>query len=380
MCLLMTKPSLPPPRLIQSHDELIALVGQLEQQDRVAVDTESNSLYAYQEQVCLIQFSIPGQDVLLDPLAVGDLTPLAPVFSSSKIEKILHAAEYDVMCLKRDFGFEFDALFDTYHAARILGWRKPGLGHILEDVFDVKLNKRYQRANWGKRPLDSDMLDYARFDTHYLIQLSDRLTDELKSGGHWMEAQEIFTLLNQTPAAAPNYGPEGFWALGNARRLDGRRTAILRELYLWRDEEASRRDRPPFKVMGDKSLLAVMDANPVSMKQVEGIDGLSQRQAHRYGQAILEAVARGRHAPAPRRPRGNRVDQATRDRYDHLRTWRKLAARKRGVESDVVLPRDFLWEIARRNPSTLGTLHEVLAQLPWRFETYGQSILDVLQS
>jgi ribonuclease D len=303
---------------------------------------------------------------------------LAPIFSNPEIEKILHAAEYDVMCLKRDFGFSFDTLFDTYHAARILGWQKPGLGNILEDAFSVKINKRFQRANWGKRPLDPEMLDYARFDTHFLIPLRDRLAKELKAGGHWEEAQELFKLLNQTPAATPSYDPEGFWNVGNARRLDGNLTAILRELYLWREEEAARQDRPPFKIIGDKGLLAILEANPTSLDQVKAIDELSNRQAERYGPALLEASARGRHAQRPRKPKSHRVDQATRDRYDKLRKWRKEAAKRRGIESDVILPREFLWEIARRNPSSPEDLHEILAPLPWRLKTYADDILGVL--
>ncbi len=380
MSFLMTTPSLPPPNLIQTSAELMDLVQRLEATDLIAVDTESNSLFAYQERVCLIQFSIPGLDALVDPLAVADLSGLAPLFSNPRIEKVLHAAEYDVMCLKRDFGFEFDALFDTYHASRILGWKKPGLGNILEDVFSVKLNKRYQRANWGKRPLDPEMLDYARFDTHYLISLRDRLADDLQAGGHWEEAQELFKLLNQTPAATSSYDPMGFWSLSNAHHLDSKHAAILKELYLWREEEAARQDRPPFKVLGDKGLLAVLDANPVSIDQVKAIAGLSERQVQRYGQALLQAAARGRHAPKPRRVKTQRVDQATRDRYDRLRRWRKEAASRRGIESDVVLPRDFLWEIARHNPSSLDSLGELLAPLPWRFRTYGRAILDSLRS
>ncbi len=374
----MTTPSLPPPRLIQSSEELINLVRRLEACERIAVDTESNSLFAYQEQVCLIQFSIPGHDALLDPLAVDDLSSLAPIFSNPRIEKILHAAEYDVMCLKRDFGFEFDALFDTYHAARILGWKKPGLGNILEDAFDVKLNKRYQRANWGKRPLESEMLDYARFDTHYLIPLRDRLAEELQTGGHWEEAQELFKLLNQTPPATSSFDPQGFWSVGNAHRLDGKSAAVLRELYLWREEEAARQDRPPFKILGGKGLLAVLEANPVSLDQVEAIDKLTKHQVQRYGQALLEATARGRHAPTPRRAKTQRIDQATRDRYERLRKWRKETAKQREIESDVVLPRDYLWEIARKKPSTLPALREILAPLPWRFKTYGEAILETL--
>ena len=158
--------SLSKPVLITRPDALIQLANQLANEPILAVDTESNSLYAFQEQVCLIQFSTPQDDFLVDPLALDDLSPLAGLFADPKIEKIFHAAEYDLITLKRDYHFDFENLFDTMIAARILGWEKIGLGSILKSEFDVELNKRYQRANWGKRPIPSEMVNYARLDTH----------------------------------------------------------------------------------------------------------------------------------------------------------------------------------------------------------------------
>ncbi|MEM5773869.1 MAG: ribonuclease D, partial [Anaerolineaceae bacterium] len=135
----------------------------------VAVDTESNSLYAYQEQVCLIQFSTGDQDYLVDPLAIRDLSSLEPLFSSPHIEKIFHAAEYDIICLKRDFGFSFANIFDTMLAGRILKFDQIGLAAMLETEYGIVLDKRFQRANWAERPLSEEQKAYARLDTHYLI-------------------------------------------------------------------------------------------------------------------------------------------------------------------------------------------------------------------
>ena len=179
----MTATKLRTPVLITRFAELTDLVDHLTRQPVVAVDTESNSLYAYREQVCLIQFSTPREDYLVDPLAIRDLSLLGPLFADPKIEKIFHAAEYDLICLERDFEFRFANLFDTMMAARILGREELGLGALLEQEFGVVLDKRYQRANWGQRPLPADLLAYARLDTHYLIQLRQRLHDELSWQG-----------------------------------------------------------------------------------------------------------------------------------------------------------------------------------------------------
>ena len=171
----MTAETLPPPVWVDEHNKLDRTVEDLSMQARIAVDTESNSLHAYREQVCLIQFSTPNKDYVVDPLALEDLSQLAPIFASPKIEKIFHAAEYDLVCLRRDFEFEFDNIFDTMQAARILGYQYVGLDNILADKFDVKVDKRHQKANWGARPLTHAQLDYARMDTHYLIDLRNLL-------------------------------------------------------------------------------------------------------------------------------------------------------------------------------------------------------------
>jgi ribonuclease D len=162
-----------PPVFITHSAQLDTLLRQLRHHDSVAVDTESDSLYAYREKVCLIQLSIPGADFLIDPLASIDLRPLAPLMAEEKIQKVFHASEYDVMCLRRDFGFAFHNLFDTMWAARILGWKRVGLGDILQEQFNITLDKKWQRHNWGKRPIEPAALAYAQFDTHYLLSLRD---------------------------------------------------------------------------------------------------------------------------------------------------------------------------------------------------------------
>src|SRR5258707_4438061 len=159
--------TLPEPILVSTPTALRVLVDELQKQSLIAVDTESNSLYAYQERVCLIQISTLDHDWLVDPLALDDLSPLAPLFASTAIEKVFHAAEYDLMCMKRDFGFTFNNLFDTMLAARIIGLKAFGLGALLEQYFGVQADKRFQRADWSQRPIPIEQVRYAQQDTHY---------------------------------------------------------------------------------------------------------------------------------------------------------------------------------------------------------------------
>src|ERR1700752_597862 len=181
----MTDEILPPPVWVANQNSLTQMVAKLSAQPRIAVDTESNSLHAYRERVCLIQFSVPAIDFVVDPFVLKDLSALAPIFADHKIEKIFHAAEYDLICLRRDFGFQFANLFDTMQAARILGYSFVGLDNILLEKFNIKVDKKHQKANWGARPLTFQQIDYARQDTHYLFQLRDLLESQLREKERW---------------------------------------------------------------------------------------------------------------------------------------------------------------------------------------------------
>lgn len=372
---------LPPPVWVSTPSALRSLANELQSNSLVAVDTESNSLHAYRERVCLIQFSTAQNDFVVDPLAIKDLSPLAPLFANAQIEKIFHAAEYDLICLRRDYSWTFNAVFDTMVAARTLGWQQMGLASILESEYGVKLNKRHQRANWGKRPLTADQLSYARLDTHFLISLRNKLAAELKAKACWDEALEEFERLTHlNGAAASDFDPSSFWRVSGARLLTARQAAVLRELYVYREQVAMRLDRPPFKVMGEQTLLAMARQQPKSLQDLAAIAGMSDGQVRRHGAAVLQAVERGLSAPGQHPSAHEPRDEAVIERFDKLRRWRKQRAQERGVESDVIMPRDVLWELARRVPKTTDDLEHVAGFGPVRRKKYGEDILSVLHS
>ena len=363
----------PPPIWVATDSALQALITDLAKQPRIAVDTESNSLHAYREQVCLIQFSTPKTDYLVDPLALADLGLLALIFADPRIEKIFHAAEYDLICLRRDFGFTFANIFDTMQAERILGYEKVGLDSALEKFFGVTVNKRFQKADWGARPLARDLLEYARFDTHYLIPLRDQLKAELESNGRWVLAGEDFRRACRVNGehAEPVEAWERF---ANRRDLNLRELTILRELIAIREQIAARLDRPPFKVAGDNQLIAVARAVPKTKKELAGT-GLSERQLGRWGAEVLSAVGRGAEAPLVKRKQAQRLDDAVLRRLDALKAWRKKVAEQAGVESDIILPRPYLFSLAERGGCDLKS---ILESSPSRLEQYGAQILEVL--
>ncbi|HIQ05856.1 MAG TPA: hypothetical protein EYH31_09225, partial [Anaerolineae bacterium] len=297
----------------------------------------------------------------------------------------MHAAENDILALKRDFGFQFANVFDTLRATRILGWRQVGLAAILKNKFGVVLNKRMQRTNWGHRPLTPEQLAYARLDSHYLLPLRDILEAELRACGRWEEALEAFASLPDIEYEDKVFDPEGFWRIHGVRDLSPRELAVLRELYLWREREAQRLDRPPFKVAHNDVLLQLAVRQPRNRKELSRIEGLSPYQISRFGARLLAAVARGQQAPPPAPPErrthhaGDRPDEATLVRFDALRRWRRVRAERRGVDPDVIFTNDVLMAIARCAPRNGEELEACNNIGTWKRQEYGDEILRVLR-
>lgn len=364
-----------PAKWIGDQSALDSIIPALSAGPYLAADTESNSLFAYREQVCLIQFSTADTDYLIDAAAGLDLSCLGVIFKDPSVEKIFHAAEYDVLCLKRDYGFTFENIFDTMQAARILGSRQLALSKILADQFDIEPVRSFQKANWSKRPLTYEMKQYARLDTHYLIPLRGRLNEQLRRSGLRELAQEDFRRLcgvENNHIDAPLFTQiSGFY------HLSSQQLSVLDALCRYRDELAQKFNCPLFKVVGSRALYALAEASPTTNEMLEKIEDLSPRLARRYGEGIIAAVTRGLKAPPINLPRHKVPSRAYIKRLGDLKLWRKNKGKEMGVQSDIVLPRDILEEIAGKKPKNMPELKEVMEDVPWRFRHFSGEILQI---
>jgi len=367
------------PQLVDTARAFNALVEALATQPAIAIDTESDSLYRYFHKVCLIQISTRTADYLLDPLRVPDITALGGVLADASIEKVFHAAENDVLLLKRDFGFSFANIFDTMLAARILGWPRVGLAALLERHFDIHLDKRTQLTDWGRRPLTAAQLRYAAFDSHFLLPLRDLQEQELRARGRWREAQEVFADLPGIVYIERPFDPDGFWSSKGTRDLTPEELAVFRSLYLWRDREARARNCPPFKVMNDQMMLRLSREQPTSLHDLPS--GLQRHDG--AARDMLAAVSQGRDAPPPIPPRPvnngeHRPDPAAIALFDRLRAWRTARASARGVDPDVVMNNQALIAIARAAPANAEQLAAVNVLGAWKLEEYGADLLRIV--
>jgi ribonuclease D len=276
------------PTLVADRAGLERFLEALRAEPTVALDSESNSFHAYRERVCLLQISTRGADWVIDPLAV-DVRPLGEVLCDGR-ETVLHGADYDVRCLSREYGWRFPRLFDTMAAARRLGAHGLGLSALVEAHFGVRLSKAHQRSDWGRRPLTREQLAYAALDTHYLLPLRDRLAAEIDARGLGAAARTEFARIAGAEPRERVFDPDGWRRLRGARQLDPAGAAVLRALWLAREERARELDRPPFKVLAEPTLVELARRRPASPQALRTIPGVTESVLRRMGEAIASAL------------------------------------------------------------------------------------------
>lgn len=379
------------PILVDNQAGFAQMLAHLRMQPIIALDTESNSLYRYYPQVCLIQLTAyvdPRQpdstattDYLLDPLAIKNLSALGPLLSDPSTEVIMHAAENDIIILQRDFSFQFHHIFDTQLAARILGWPQVGLAAILQEHFGVTSDKNMQRTDWGQRPLNHKQITYAQLDTHFLPALRSRLTEQLQAAGRWEEAKEAFASLRQVTYHEP--ARRSFWQM-KQREVPQATTGVLEALWQWREAEAQRRDWPPFKVMTDAQLTQLAIHQPTDEDAFANVPGVGMKTAKQYGRQVIETILYGQQQPLPTPPETTLrpeqlVPKAVHSRYEALRHWRTAVAEKRGVQPDIVFNNSTLLAIAQMEPHSEEDLLTIPEIGPWKARTYGPAILATLR-
>ncbi len=367
------------------------MLKQLQGQHLIALDTESNSLFRYYPKVCLIQlttFEDPRNpdpnaviDYLIDPLALAHLQPLGELLQNPAVEIVMHAADNDILILQRDFDFEFQTVFDTQLAARILGWQQIGLAAMLQDHFGVVSDKRMQRTDWGRRPLTPQQIMYAQTDTHYLPALRAQMVEELKAAGRWEEAQEAFAMLRLIDYNEREPTQRSFWQMRQLRDVPQDSYGVLEALWQWREAEAQRRDRPPFKIATDQALVKLTLAQPEQLSDLATVGGMGQQQVKQYGKTLLKVIEAGQKQPIPEPPANDRSEQpekSVQNRYDTLRQWRTKTAERRGVAPEIVFSNSILMALAHRMPTSEAEMMEIPEIGPWKAKTYGKELLSVL--
>ena len=357
---------------IATDATLAELVREIATADRVALDTEADSLHCYREKLCLLQISVPAaiavagigdagceqgdsrinrdhrsrlqvHDFIVDPLAGVDLEPLRRALEPREI--VLHGADYDLRMLRRGLNFTAHRIFDTLIAARLLGIREFSLAALLKRYFGLELPKGSQKANWAKRPLPARMAEYAINDVRYLLPLAEKLEAELDriQRRDWLR-QSCERAIEQAAVARVRNQDE-LWRVSGAGSLHGRPAAVLRALWQWREREAEMADRPPFHILQNEKL--VNAAESFAAGSVPDYKHFSPRRRRAFREAARSALlAPESECPVLPRRFGTRRTADTVRRTEELRRRRDKSAEELGLEPSFIAPRSTLEAIA----------------------------------
>jgi len=377
--------------LIATSAQLGKLLEKIARVDRVAVDTEADSLHCYREKLCLLQISLPVREVVagigdagpewrgpnagrehrfglqrdyvVDPLADVDLEPLCAALERKEI--VLHGADFDLRLLRRGLNFSARRIFDTVIAARLLGIREFSLAALVKRYFGVELGKGSQKANWGRRPLSARMIEYAINDTHYLLPLADCLESQLRERDQLDWLRQSCQRAIEQAAVERVRDEDELWRIRGSASLRGQEVAVLRALWQWRENEAEAADRPPFHILQNHELLNA--ATSFVSGSMPDYKHFSSRRRQTFRQAARTAMRLPEPEwPVMRRRFGTRPGRETLRRAEELRRRRDRAAKELDLEPSFIAPRSTIETIATNETCATTLL------VPWQ-----QAALDL---
>ncbi len=364
---------------ISNTEQLSLLLPRLETADRIAIDTEADSLHHYFEKVCLLQVSVPGVNALIDPLVEFDLTPLLAILAEKQL--IIQGADYDLRMMKRDYDFKATRIFDSMLAAQILGYERFSYAALVEKHHGIVLSKHGQKADWSQRPLPEKLITYAAADTHYLLEVANCLEQELIEANrlHWLD--ECCTrLLDYVSDGMRAPDPERQWRVKGWHTLKpGKGWAFLRELWKWRESEAQRVDFPPFKVMRNELLIELAKWAQNGFRTAE----MPKLPRNIYGRRRREmdlALAFAREMPAEDWPRSLETPRRSLPPLDDqvmgdIKQVRDRFASELKIDPGFLLSTGNIAAITAAQPQNLGELKEVAALYQWQIDAMGNDIL-----
>mgnify|MGYP000686950579 CR=1 FL=1 len=364
--------------LLTTSGQVSDLARILFQERFIAIDTESNSRHRYPERVCLVQVATNSKVYLIDTLAVNDMKPIGEVLADETVVKVIQGAEYDIRCLDREWGFRVRNLFDTSIAARFAGMKQSGLSALIEALLGVHVPKeaRIQKSDWSHRPLSQEALNYAATDVWYLLNIHKELQGRLQTLARSPWVSEECARLEEIRYVAPD--PEtAFLSLKGSRRLGGQEKAILKRLFMLREAEARRRNRPPYYVLPHETLVHLA-SNPAA--DLAQLPSLRRQVDSRFGRLLRATLHRGLADPPISNSMRHSTQLATpaeKKRFQMLKKWRVDLGRQLFIDQALIWPMVSLERLAK-SPRTLGAELQSPEVRQWQCEQFATSLRDSL--
>ena len=370
-------------QLIETLLELENILDLFKKEKVIAVDLEADSMYHFKEKVCLIQMATPEINVVIDPLKIHDLSPLRSLFENPGIKKVFHGADYDVRSLYRDFKININNLFDTQIACMFLGISETGLEAAVKKWFNVRLDKKYQRKDWSKRPLSKDMIVYAAKDALYLLPLAKILEEKLRKLRRLSWVKEECRYLSRVRPASANNEPL-YLKFNGAGRLDSRSLATLEALLQYRKKIAKKKDKPLFKVIGNNSLMKLATTRPYHLTLMEKTKALSPRQIKIHGDSVIDIIKKTlkvpeRSLPVYPRKKALPIHPQIPKRIKAIKAFRDTVADELKIDPSLLFNKAALNAIAMKNPKDIKFFRDIKGVKNWQKNEFGEKIISILK-
>ncbi len=374
-------------KYVDTKEALVSATEALVASPWAAVDTEADSLHHYVEKLCLIQVSVAGADIVIDPLAGLDLRPFVEILAQKNL--ILHGADFDLRMLNRAGVCVPSEIFDTMIAAQLLGYDKQGLADLVSKHCGIELSKSSQKADWSRRPLDEKMLTYAVNDTHHLKTISDIMREELKELGRLDWHRECCEgVIRSALAVKEEKNDDTRWQIKGSNELRGRERTILKKLWEWREEEAKRNDRPSFKVLNGEVLIQIARwADKHYLVDVATMPDAPRNVRNEHREKLNAKILETQGLPEPVFTRKKKIKTGknkwtgeTETRLNLLREERVKLGADLKIQPSLLATNATLQILALELPQTLEEAEKLNCLLKWQAKVFGPQILKILKA
>lgn len=372
---------MPPYTYITKQHQLDLAISQLQSAPRISVDTESSGFYTYKSDLCLIQISAGPYHFIIDTLQDLRLNRLGELFASDKHIKIFHAAASDILEMRKACQFDFENIFDTFIACRMLARSSCSLAGLAKDILGIEMEKTEQKSNWKKRPLTSSQLEYAHLDTAYLERIMDHLKEELENRNLLEEFfEEVDWTIHMEHQEEKQSDGYEWLKVSGAHYLDPDAKGRLRVLYELRDQIAKKNNLALFRVLPNKSLLDFASRPPETIDEIKERRLLQPRFVEKEGERFLETLQYSQSIPDHELPPRKPFDPDVEELFVKLKKWRTSIAEKRKIDTTVILSNRVLKILAEQKPQDQNAIKQLAIMPEGKIERYGAQIIDVLKN
>lgn len=369
-------------RFIESAVELEKTCRELMQEKIIGVDLEADAMHRFHEKICLIQLATQHHAYLIDPFKIENMSAFKALLAAKDVIKVFHGSDFDIRSLDRDYGARVNNLSDTEIACRFLGIRERGLATLLKQYFNIHLDKKYQKKDWSKRPLDPEMIAYSVMDVAFLVNLHHTIHEQLAQKKRLEWAREEYE--RQAGVRYKNNHTDPlFRKFKGAGKLDNRTLAVLETLLQLRLSLAQTKDKPLFRIFSNKRIMAMATQKPETLEQIHKLKMLGKRQADMYGNECVKAIVYALkipHRALPGYPGTRRIgkDESVQARIRQLKKMRVKLSRIYAIEAGFLLNNAVITAIALENPFGIDDLKQIDMMRKWQVQIIGNDIIKHL--